>query len=461
MGREQGRAGLAAILIRGLVVTLIAAVALAALAASHSAPPPPPSQSYVAAASATTRLSAPGLLIAAATSAGVECISGVAFSPTGTHVGVVGTTNPCDTPPGETSAHRLVVYDAVYGEALATVGLDDLLRAQLADAENRLIGSIRFAGLGWNSSGTRFAVAFAAIDRHTDVTLDDVVCSGLLVVDVDGGAQALIRGDAGLLDSGADGYSGLPGWNLKAAEPTSAFIPEPGLVYAWQRADSPQPIVALGHDPIATLPVIAGPRYPVGDPVGGATFTIWQPGVLFGPASAPQSAGSGHGAFITHFASWSPDGDQLAFMVAGVALAPPPRAHLPAIQPVAAPYVAVPPSLFLVPPRDPALVEVQREIGPGGWAVVAWNPSGSLLASINCADSAPKLELRDTGTGAMVDGVPLSAGGSGPICGSSRQGEPLGAYATPNPSLVWSPDGARLLLADQASAIVRVWTVTG
>lgn len=458
MGREQGGAKVAVMLLRGLVVALIAIVALAALAASHSAPAGPPAQSLVPAASATTRLSTPDLLIAAS-GAGVHCITEVAFSPNGADVGVVGMTNPCDATPATAASHRLVVYDAVYGETLTAFELDDLLRGQVADAENRRIVGSRFAGLGWSPSGSRFALAFAAFDRQSDVTLDDVVCSGLLLVDVVGGSPALIRGDAGLIDSGAEGYTGLPGWNIRAGEPTPAFVPEPGLVYAWQHADAPRPIVALGHEPTATLPVTAGPRYPVGNPLGDATFTVWQPGILFGPAAAPESAAPGQGAFVTHFASWTPDGDKLAFLVAGIGLAQPARTDRLPTQPGAVPYVASPPRLPLAPARDAALTAVQREVDPGGWAVVAWNPSGTLLASINCADSSPKLELRDTGTGAVVDSVPVSSASGAPACGASQPGEALGAYGMPSPSLVWSPDGARLLFADETSGIARLWTV--
>lgn len=459
MAREHGRASLSLVVIRGLVVTLVAAIALAALAASRSSAPSLPPQSPVRAVSDTTRLATPGLLLSAATSAGVRCVSGVAFSPTGAYLAVVGTTGACDESPAAPASHRLVLFGATYGEIRADIELDDLLVGQNTGVEARDIGASRFAGLGWNPSGTRYAVAFVAFDRHAVVSLDDVVCSGLLLVGIDGAQPVFIPGDAGLYDSGTGIYGGLPGWDLRAGEPMAAYIPEPSLVYAWQHAVQPLSIVALDHDPVKKLPVTAGPRYPVGNPAGDATFTLWQPGVLFGPAVAPPSAGPGNGAFVTHFASWSPGGDRLAYMVAGAASPPPQYTDSLASQPRAVPSMAAPPHLPPSPPRDAAFIEVQREIGPAGWAAIAWNPAGSLLASVNCADTAPRLELHETGTGALVDAAALSPD-DGSICSTSKLDRTLGAYATPNPSLAWSPDGARLLLADQVSGDVWVWAVT-
>lgn len=458
MGREHRRISLSLMFMRGLVVSLVAAIALAAVAASHHSPPDLPPLSSVPAVSATTRLAMPGLFISSVTSAGVRCVSDVAFSPTGAYIAIVGTTVACDETSASSSSYRLVIYGAVHGEVQTAIALDELLYARVTGLERSSIGAMRFAGLGWSPSGARYAVAFAAFDRHAVVGLDNVVSSGLLLVDIDGALLTMIQGDAGLYDSGTGTYAGLPGWDLRDGEPTAAFIPEPALVYAWQHATQPQPIVALDRDPIKTLPVTAGPRYPIGNPLGDAIFTVWQPGVLYGPAAAPAPAGPGNGAFVTHFLSWSPDGDRIAYMVAGVTLVPPRHTDGPAGRPGSVPLMSAPPQLLSSPPRDPALIDVQREIGPSGWAALAWNPMGSLLASVNCAGAVARLKLRETGTGALIDAVTLSPE-DGSICSPSNLGRMLGPYATPNPSLAWSPDGSRLLLANQITGDIQVWAL--
>jgi hypothetical protein len=103
---------------------------------------------------------------------------------------------------------------------------------------------------------------------------------------------------------------------------------------------------------------------------------------------------------------------------------------------------------------------MQTEIGEDGWAMTAWNDEGSILAAIDCSSpQTERLELRETGAGAVVgsEGLELSPGDRG--CQSFNFSQALGDYPNPNLSLQWSPDGTHVLVSDQTANLVTLWGV--
>lgn len=403
--------------------------------------------------------------------AGLWCPAGAAFSHDGARLAVFGPAAGCDAHGAlirRDQSHVLAVYDTRAGVIERLIPLDPLVASSLASRSSgqaRAVRAVRYVGLGWTPDDTRFAALFAAFDTPGPATQDALVASGIVLVDITTGAGTLIHGDGGFFDAPLGAYVGLPVYDLAGGAVSAPFVSPAGLAFAWSGQERPEAILPLDGPPPRQLPISAGPRYPVGQPGGGATFTIWQPGYVLGPRASAAFAGihGTTGAFVTTFPTWSPSGAHATLMVAGVALAAPPdMPSAPAVPLGAGPLVLAPDRLTQVPARDAALVAVQREIGADGWAQVAWNPDGSLLASIACvADGGGEtLTLRDTQTGAIMSAEPLRLPAGDPGCRGFGAGEDTGDYPQSNLTLLWSPDGAHVLVSDQHAGQLTLWSVT-
>lgn len=405
--------------------------------------------------------------------AGLWCPAGAAFSHDGARLAVFGPATGCDAQGaliGRDQPHMLAVYDTRAGVIERLMPLDTLVTSSLASRSSghaRAVRAVRYVGLGWTPDDTRFAALFAAFDAPGPATQDALIASGMLLVDITTGTGTLIHGDGGFFDAPLGSYGGLPVYDVAGSAVSAPFVLPAGLAFAWSGQDRPEAILPLDGQPPRQLPISAGPRYPIGQPSGGATFTIWQPGYVLGPRASAAFAGihGTTGAFVTTFPTWSPAGTHATLIVAGVALATPP--NLPpapsasSATPGAGPLVLAPDSLTQVPARDAALVAVQREIGADGWAQVAWNPDGSLLASIACVVGGDEtLVLRDTRTGESVSAEPLRLPAGDPGCRGFSAGEDIGDYPQPNLTLLWSPDGAHVLVSDQHAGQLTLWSVT-
>ncbi len=402
--------------------------------------------------------------------AGLWCPAGAAFSRDGARLAVFGPAAGCDAQGAliaRDQPHVLAVYDTRAGEIERLIPLDTLVASSLAARSPdhaRIVRAVRYVGLGWTPDDTRFAALFAAFDTPGPASQDALVASGMVLVDIATGTGMLIHGDGGFFDAPLGSYVGLPIYDVAGAAVSAPYVSPAGLAFAWSGRDQPEAILPLDGQAPRQLPISAGPRYPVGQPAGGATFTIWQPGYVLGPRASAAFAGihGTTGAFVTTFPTWSPSGTHSTLMVAGVALATPPDIPpVPAATPGAGPLVLAPDRLTRVPARDAALLAVQREIGADGWAQVAWNPDGSLLASIACvAGDDETLTLRDTQAGAIVSAEPLRLPAGDPGCRGFSAGEDIGDYPQPNLTLLWSPDGAHVLVSDQHAGQLTLWGVT-
>ncbi|MEO7000974.1 MAG: hypothetical protein ABI068_04130, partial [Ktedonobacterales bacterium] len=258
------------------------------------------------------------------------------------------------------------------------------------------------------------------------------------------------------------GGVGLPLWNLPLRYAAPQAPPPVGLVYSWNAAGAlyaSQPLQA----PLRQLPTNAGPQYPIGSPDGNAPFSLWQSGVVIGPGSA--SLPEQRAAFITTFPAWSDDGVLVTELTVGAALHAPAGGVTSTSAPVGtlAPSLAQPPALITIPARDAALAAVQKTVGAYGWALVGWNPDGTLLADVPCFNTAPStetLELRATTSGAVIGSIPLALGAADHGCQTYDGGDaPTGAYPNANMALAWSPDGSQLLVSDRDGARLTLWNV--
>lgn len=386
----------------------------------------------------------------------VNCPAGAAFSPDGSHVAVLGSQSTCA--PGTTTMtpHVAAIYDAhsgvmtLYARLERLLGIDTSLPLDLQQ-----VRSLSYFSLGWSPDGKHLAIIFTAFSSSDILTPDTLYDAGLILLDAEHGSARVLHGDSGFFALPGEVGGGFPIWDVVSGAEISAFSPDPGLAYAWNEHGSPYPIVKA-RGVIRQLPIAAGPRYPIGNPGANSTFTIWQPGLVLGSGSTTSAA-----IFTTVFPTWSPDGRYVTLMTAG--------AQLPLAQSTT-PYTAAsggngsvsyptPSVMPSTPARDAALIAVQRRAGTRGWAMVAWNPAGTLLASINChTPDDEMLEIRATDS-AIIQGsaaIPLTSGDTG--CRNLPAG--ASAYPTQPIMLLWSPSGDRVMVCDQKAGTLTIWPVS-
>jgi len=171
----------------------------------------------------------------------------------------------------------------------------------------------------------------------------------------------------------------------------------------------------------------------IGNPNGGASMTLWQPGSVSLVTLAASGQGRPAGVFIwsTTFAAWSPDGRYLIDGVtAGGRLEPsgqptPSAATLDALQIGRFPVLV---------PRDAGMARALDELGGGPAAGqtlwLAWRPDGRVLAASPDGDD---VTFYDTASGRPLGRVRTAAAEG--LAG----GLPAGAMR-------WSPDGRWLVV---------------
>jgi hypothetical protein len=387
----------------------------------------------------------------------INCPFGAAFSPDGNHVAVIGSQSACAPATSTLTQHIAAIYDTHSGVMNLYVRLEKLLDIDTSlPIAQEPIQSINYFSLGWSPDGYHIAIIFTAFSSTDSLTPESEVDAGLILLDAEHGTARVLHGDTGYFALAGAASSGFPIWNVATGTEVPAYAPDPGLAYAWNAHGSPYPIVKA-HGPFYQLPITAGPRYPVGNPIGNSTFTIWQPGVVLGSDSATSAA-----IFTTVFPSWSPDGKYVTLITAGaqlpLALSSTPQNSSASTRSGSIAY-PTPSAMAAAPARDNALVAVQRSAGARGWALVAWNPAGTLLASINCnAPGDELLEIRATDS-AVIQGsaaLPLANGDTG--CRNLSAG--ASAYPAQPMMLLWSPAGGRVLVCDQKAGLLMIWPVS-
>lgn len=386
----------------------------------------------------------------------VNCPYSAAFSPDGNHLVVLGSRSTCAPSTSRLTSNIAAIYDAHSGVMTLYAQLDKLLGIDTSlPFDQQTIRTVKYFSLGWSPDGKHIAIIFTEFTSADILTPDTEWDAGLIVLDAEYGSARVLHGDSGYFPSLSTIGGGFPIWNVATgAEVSSAYAPEAGLAYAWHSHGTPYPIVKASGT-LRQLPIAAGPRYPVGNPAGNSTFTIWQPGVVLGSDKDTSTA-----IFATVFPTWSPDSKYVTLMSAGarLPLAQPSTQDAPAAGAsgsIAYPTPSVMPS---VPARDTALVAVQRRAGTRGWALVAWNPAGTLLASINChAPGDEALEIRANDS-TIIQGsatLPLAHGDTG--CRNMSSG--ASAYPPQPMMLLWTPSGDRVMVCDQKAATITIWPV--
>lgn len=222
-------------------------------------------------------------------------------------------------------------------------------------------------------------------------------------------------------------------WDLASGAPTWVPMPARAVTYQWG---------ANG----ALTPASAAPGQSVGTPDGGPTFTAWQPGqLLFGTKSDKQSTTvvPQDVAWVSVVSPLSPDGRYYyPTLPAAGSLVPPSTQFAMSGEPT-------------LQPHDQALVALARQMmqtpspSQNTTMRLAWRPDGRYLAALTPTAGDPSantfvVAIYDTASGKQVkqvapDFTGLSAGPAG------------------NVALLWSPDGSRLLLADNIYGALTLW----
>jgi hypothetical protein len=259
-----------------------------------------------------------------------------------------------------------------------------------------------------------------------------------------------------------------------SATPSPLESLAPALTYQWGQNGQLTPVTPLD----ATHTPSPAPPSAVGDPNGGAAFSIWQPGIASDQVPlAPGTAGAPlANAFTwsTDIAALSPDGRYLVERADINGLLAAAQPSLPASDQLAAyPGWASAP---LLPVRDAGLGQAYAlsqhngvtspllyataPIGPNGadsqgtqgatprGVLVAWRPDGKVVA-VDAAFPDHSVKLYDCASGRLLASlVPLMQ---------------TAARNTPHEQgemnvLRWSPDGTQLALFDTVLGRVTIWS---
>lgn len=239
------------------------------------------------------------------------------------------------------------------------------------------------------------------------------------------------------------------GWDLQTGKPVESDSPPDALAYRWSADGKLTPIDILSTTGLP--PVTSFSRDPIGNPLGGTTFSIWQPGGIWLDEPVGQPYKWSPAAFKIHewrnsFVVISPDGRYLSWSGAFGWLKPNGSEQSDAYDPAAAEAGAI----SRLPMRDAAfqtaLLLLPESSGDTfgnryARANVAWRPDGQLLAMTApecggfCAHyTSNSVRILRSETGELV----LELTPPGKASGELR----------------WSADGDRLLLVRDKDAII-------
>ncbi|HEX6122618.1 MAG TPA: hypothetical protein VFY89_05630, partial [Ktedonobacterales bacterium] len=229
--------------------------------------------------------------------AGLACISPPSWAPDGHIYAVVGTTKKCSDQPDTSVA--LFLFDGATGQLLKQLPLASAFPSPPADGcpVREAPYSLCLSAPLWSPDGQTLALIYITPWKG-DATGPD--WQHLLLVRADGSGAARLPAPPVPVASSANGtqpvYSRL--WDLQTR--TMRYFVRP------QRFSAARAISWGPHGTLVPQSATAAERSPapVGNPMGGASFSPWQAGQV-------QATTDG-GYFDAGFNAWSPDGRYLA-----------------------------------------------------------------------------------------------------------------------------------------------------
>jgi hypothetical protein len=234
-------------------------------------------------------------------------------------------------------------------------------------------------------------------------------------------------------------------WDLTSGKTSLTPTPQAATAYQWSSDGTLAPVSGVAGGPVGT-------------PDGGKTFTVWQSGSLsYGsaqvdansqPIADPQEIN-----WNASTATVSPDGRYFyPYVPAYGSLVPPSTkqafAHEPRLEPHDKALLALAQRMTLATnPDQQAQILVAWRLDGRLMAEVSQNQSGAGGGAAGAASATAQtftVSLYDTTTGKLVKRLTPNLAGLQP-------GEAA------REALAWSPDGAHLLLMDNAFGAITIW----
>ncbi|MDE3231423.1 MAG: hypothetical protein KGO05_16210 [Chloroflexota bacterium] len=373
-------------------------------------------------------------------SANLFCASQVVWSPDSKRIAVLGALNDCGGSQADSQTGAIFIYDAASGKLLQQAHPDQVIFKDNAVgrwiAENTTPSSaataLMYMSLTWAPNGQSMLLFFNLMADNPSSNGGSST-SGLL---------RLGLGSSALTHVWLDRYLGLQvgdyeRWDLATGDVIQAPMPALATAYRWGAGG-------------ALIPASAPRDGAVGTADGGKLFTIWQSGFLTYPsfqdsANTKPTVSAQDIGWYGNLMPISPDGRYFySYFPTGGNLTPPST-------------VFIQPGQGKIAPHDKALLTLAEQMTTvnaptqASTLQVAYRPDGQLLAEVamnNAGASGASanftVSIYNTRTGALVKQLTPSFTG----LQQGNAGQQL---------LAWSPDGLRLLLADNAYGAITIW----
>jgi hypothetical protein len=362
---------------------------------------------------------------------GMACLVDAAWSPDAHFIAVLGYRQDCRQTLGAPAVLNL--YELHARPVLKRqLSLDSALLARrfplpfpsdhIGQGE-ALAAMIAYTHVLWSPDGHRLACTF--------FIQADLPAHGVVLMNSDGAAPQVLLTQQALSSPFSEEWQLSPPRTHASPRPRSLSVPA-ALAYHWGANGALTPDSRLADQ---TLPASSSVG-PIGNPDGGPSFSIWQPGVLstmWGGNSSPRGSRLST-TWKTSFAAWSPDGRSL---VEGIDLS---ALLKPQEQVEASQRAGCLSHQALLPP-------VREEVFPQGFfleAALAWSPSGQALAVYTPGKG---IALYSCSDGYQLASFLLSA--------------PDGASPAGSIALRWSNDGAHLLFCSAQGHLVILTLMLG
>ncbi len=373
---------------------------------------------------------------------GFACVVDATWSQDSKQIALLGYQQDCPENDRVYKPGLVTVYDARSGRLLGRFSPDTaVLRALRVNfAVESTTSEIDYNALLWSPDGRLLTVLFTVVNgsdvnaaRFDGVLLFDVKSrlSQVLVQRAQNSFLSYVEWD---LESGKL----LPTALAPAISPLFPFFinVSPAYTYRWRGDGALIPEALLANSVLSSNSI----RLPgaVGNPVGDASFTIWQPGRIVYTSQTESGSMNVVGliSWSTIFTAWSPDGRYLAYPIAMAGLFEPSKKQsfgqtLKSLQLDSVPLLAV---------RDAALqhiLELMPKVNPIESTMISWRFDGRVLAAYG--SETDELGLYNSTTGIELASLHLPAFIGGPLSGNSW--------------MRWSPDGSQLFLLDRRMGI--------